>query len=319
VDEAHRLRPADQSLLLSLLDEGRMVLVGAASDAPGGVLSPSLLSRATECPFLPLAEDELRTLVERALRDPLLEGMALEAGVLEYLVAHARGDARVLLGALERLALVRRHENVGVEHAVYVMRPTTARYHGEGDNHHDVAIAFVKSMRGSDPDATLYWLARLLEAGEAHGFVVERMLLVAAEDVGLADPFALVVVEAAARGIDRVGLPMGRSLLAEAALYLATAPKSAASSVGLEKALRDVRAGARHPVPLHLRQRSLRGAPEPGYGQGGALPQQLAGQFLFRQYLPDAMSREVLYEPGEEGNEARIRERLRAWWPEKRR
>ncbi len=313
IDEAHRLSAEEQDLLLAMMEDHDVVVIAATNRPPQRALAEPLLSRATPYRFQRLSPDELRHIYRRAVEN---ESVELEPGIEDYLVHQSEGDARALLNAIERLSLgqAQSDEPLRIEQAVERLSPGGASYEGGADNHHDVVTAFVKSMRGSDPNATLLWLARMLEAGEESRFIAQRIVVSAAEDVGLADPFALVLAQAVCQAVESVPATSARALLSEAALYVATAPKSASAVRGLQKAERDV-AGKRPPVPIHLRHRTLRGSPEPGYGQG-ATSESLGG-FLFRQYLPDALTTQVYFEPGNEGLEPRLRERLSAWWPEK--
>lgn len=312
IEALHRLSAEAQDALLPGLDNDLLVFATSAV-APERALSPSLRSRLAAYRFRPLSPEALGQLLERTLAE---SAGALEPAAGEYLVAHARGDGRVLLDALARVLSAAEGAPATLDDAVRCTAPDRADYPVAGTGHFDVVTAFVKSMRGSDPDATLYWLACMLEAGEDGVFIADRIALAATEDVGLADPFALVLARAVADCVARLPIDEARMHLAQAAVYVATAPKSGAVARGLEKACLDVRARGPQPVPLHLRQRTLSGAPELGYSQGAPW-RQPKGQFLFPQYLPDGKTAEKLYEPTDSGAETRVRERLRAWWPER--
>lgn len=312
IEGLHRLSIEAQDALLPALD-GDILVFATSPVAPERALRPTLCSRLAAYRFRPLSTEALCRLLERAVAE--MSG-ALEPAAVEYLVAHARGDARVLIDAVERVLAVSGDEAATLDTVVRCTMPDRADYPVVGTGHFDVVTAFVKSMRGSDPDATLYWLACMLEAGEDGSFIAERIAVAAAEDVGLADPLALIVAQTAADRAARLPVDAVRGHLAQAAVYVATAPKSGAVARGLEKACLDVRARGLQPVPLHLRQRTLSGAPELGYSQGAPW-RQSKGQFLFPQYLPDTKMAERLYEPTESGAEARVRERLRAWWPDR--
>lgn len=313
IESLHRCAPDLQDALLAALDRGCLVFA-ASGGAPNSGLAAPLRSRLSAYRFLPLSAEALDRLVDRALA---VSQRVLEPAARELVVAAARGDARRLLETLDCL-FASRHadEPLGLDDVVASVLPDHVHYPVAGTGHFDVVTAFVKSLRGSDPDAGLYWLAVMLDAGEDPAFVAARICLVAAEDVGLADSFALVLARAAADCVSQAPRAEARAYLAHAAVYVATAPKSSAAVRGLERAELDVTARGPHPVPLHLRLRSLSGAPEIGYSQG-APGRQPKGQFLFPQYLPDAIVREHFYEPTDSGAEARVRERLRAWWPDR--
>ena len=313
IDDVERLSPRLAGLLIAALDGG-MLLAATSGASVHERLEPSLLSRLVSYRFRPLSTEALDAVAARVTPHC---PRSLEPAALEHLVAHARGDARVLLDALERVSRAGgADEEVTLDEATRCTQPDRVEYPTPGTGHCDVVTAFVKSLRGSDPDAALYWLAAMLSAGEDAAFIGERICLVAAEDVGQADPFALVVARAACDCAARVPLEEARMPLAHAAVHVACAPKSNAAARGLERAEADIRARGMQAVPLHLRQRSLRGAPEVGYSQASPW-RQPKGQFLFPQYLPDPLVRERFYEPSDSGAEARVKERLHAWWPER--
>jgi putative ATPase len=309
IDEIHLLTPRVQEDVVYLLDRGAQILATTSLE-PSLALIPALLSRLAAYRFHPLPPEALDLLVARAFGP---ETLALEPAAREYLVEWARGDARRLLDALDRLLLA---ESGTAETAMAVTAPDLSVYPSGGSGHYDVVTAFVKSVRGSDVDAALYWLAAMLTAGEDVRFIARRLCVCAAEDVGLADAFALVLASTVLQALEGMDLGEARMLLAHATSYLAAAPKSGAAARGLERAETEVRSRGTQPVPLHLRQRSLRGTPEAGYSQGAPFRSPKSA-FLFPQYLPDALVRETFFEPGQSGAEARVRERLRAWWPDR--
>lgn len=327
VDEIHRFNRAQQDLLLPHVEDGTLVLVGATTENPYFALNSTLVSRVRILRLEPLTPKEIRAIVRRALEDPErgLGRLAVELmpEAEEHLVIACGGDARVALNALEVAATtmpagsegVRRVDVEAVEEAL--QRPVL-RYDRAGDQHYDSISAFIKSLRGSDPDATLYWLVRTLEAGEDPRFVARRMVIHAAEDVGLADPTALLVATAAAHAVEYVGMPEARLPLAEAALYIACAPKSNAVVVALERAQQDVRTLRPEPVPAHLRDSSYSGAAALGHGRGYRYPHDFAGGFVEQDYLPEALQDRVYYEPTDRGLEREIRRRLVALWPRRR-
>jgi putative ATPase len=328
VDEIHRFNRAQQDLLLPHVEDGTLVLIGATTENPFFALNSTLVSRVRILRLEPLGPEEVRRIVLRALEDPQrgLGGLRaqLDSEALDHLVTACGGDARVALNALEVAVTttppgpdgVRRVDVRAVEEAL--QRPVL-RYDRAGDQHYDTASAFIKSLRGSDPDAALYWLVRMLEAGEDPRFVARRMVIHAAEDVGLADPTALLVATAAAHAVEYVGMPEAQIPLAEAALYIACAPKSNAVVRALARVREDLRTLAPEPVPPHLRDRSYPGAAALGHGEGYRYPHDFPGAFVEQDYLPEALRGRVYYEPTDRGREAQIRRHLERLWKDRRR
>jgi putative ATPase len=323
VDEIHRFNRAQQDLLLPHVEDGTLVLVGATTENPFFALNSTLVSRVRILRLEPLSPEEIRRIVQRALQDSErgLGRLAVELDpqALEHLVQACGGDARVALNALEVAVTttapgpdgVRR---VGLEAVAEALQRPVLRYDREGDQHYDTVSAFIKSMRGSDPDAAVYWLVRMLEAGEDPRFVARRMVIHAAEDVGLADPTALLVATAAAHAVEYVGMPEAQIPLAEAAIYIACAPKSNAVVRALARAREDVRTHTPEPVPAHLRDSSYPGAVRLGHGQGYRYPHDYPGGFVEQDYLPEGLRGRVYYEPTDRGLEATLRQRLQNWW-----
>lgn len=319
VDEIHRFNRAQQDLLLPHVEDGTLVLIGATTENPFFALNSTLVSRVRILRLEPLSADQIRRILQRALEDPERGlgrlAVRLEPQALEHLVGSCGGDARVALNALEVAVTttppgpdgVRRVGVAAVEEAL--QRPVL-RYDRAGDQHYDTVSAFIKSLRGSDPDAAVYWLVRMLEAGEDPRFVARRMVIHAAEDVGLADPTALLVATAAAHAVEYVGMPEAQIPLAEAALYIACAPKSNAVVRALGKAWDDVRTLPPEPVPPHLRDSSYPGAAVLGHGRGYRYPHDYPGGFVEQDYLPEGLRGRVYYEPTDRGLEAEIRRRL---------
>jgi len=327
VDEIHRFNRAQQDLLLPHVEDGTLVLVGATTENPFFALNSTLVSRVRILRLEPLSPEEIRRIVQRALQDSE-RGLGrlpveLDPQALEHLVHACGGDARVALNALEVAVTttapgpdgVRR---VGLEAVVEALQRPVLRYDREGDQHYDTVSAFIKSMRGSDPDAAVYWLVRMLEAGEDPRFVARRMVIHAAEDVGLADPTALLVATAAAHAVEYVGMPEAQIPLAEAAIYIACAPKSNAVVRALARAREDVRTHTPEPVPAHLRDSSYPGAVRLGHGQGYRYPHDYPGGFVEQDYLPEGLRGRVYYEPTDRGLEATLRQRLQNWWKRRR-
>lgn len=319
LDEVHRFNRAQQDALLPSVEDGLLVFIGATTENPFFEVNAPLLSRSTLWRLEPLAEDELAEVVRRACA---VEEAEVEPDALAALVGLADGDARAVLTTLEvALALARsRGEGAGggegqpdvtledIERA----RHSRLHHYGE-DDHYDVISAFIKSVRGSDPDAGLYWLARMLESGEDARFIARRLVILASEDVGEADPLALVVADAAARAVEFVGLPEAQLNLAQAVVHLACAPKSNRVTVALGRAQQDVRHGPRGEVPAHLRDAHYRGAATIGHGQGYVYPHDEPGAWAPQQYRPAELGDARYYEPSDRGHEAVVAERLRRW------
>jgi putative ATPase len=306
LDEVHRFNRAQQDALLPAVEEGLIVLIGATTENPFFSVNSPLLSRATLWRLEPLDEGELTELVARALEHERAEA---SDEAVRALVSVAEGDARSALGTLEialALAEGRRVELRDVERA----RAGRLLHQGP-DAHYDQISALIKSVRGSDADAGLYWLARMLEGGEDPRFVARRLVILASEDVGMADPLALVIADAAARAVEFVGLPEAQLNLAHAVVYLAMAPKSNTVTVAIGRANQEVRSGPSAQVPGHLRDRHYPGAEELGHGGGYEYPHDDPRGWVEQEYRPPAVSGHRYYEPSEHGAEGEIAERLR--------
>jgi putative ATPase len=315
VDELHRFNRAQQDVLLPDVEEGRVVLIGATTQNPFFAINSPLLSRGQIFTFEPLTRAQIKVLLQRALadRERGLGTMAIQATdeALDFLAEICDGDARRALNALEVAALSAQTQPVVV--TPEVVRDSIQRkaldYDPTGDQHFDVTSAFIKSMRGSDPDAAIYWLARMLESGEDPRFIARRVVICASEDVGNADPQALVVAAAALQAVEFVGLPECQLPLAQAVAYIATAPKSNAATVAIGKARNDVKNGRTLQVPAHLRDNHYRGAERLGHGEGYKYSHDHEGGYVEQEYLPEAR---VYYEPVDRGYEAEIRRRMDA-------
>ena len=323
VDEIHRFNKAQQDVILPHVEDGTVTFIGATTENPSFEVNAPLLSRCRVFTLNALDEDAVTVIIQRALTDDR-RGLAalaphLEPDAMDHLVNIANGDARVALNALE-MAVVAAEPNAGGQRHVTMngiadaLQRRTPQYDKAGDSHYDTISAFIKSVRGSSPDGALYWLARMLEAGEDPMFIARRLVILAAEDIGLANPGALPVAVAAQQAVHFVGLPEGRIPLAEATVYLATSPKSNAAYMALERALDDVRGRPQEPVPLHLRNAVtglMRGM---GYGSGYKYSHDYEGHFEAQEYLPPELSDRRYYEPSDQGSEAAIAERMRRWW-----
>jgi putative ATPase len=308
VDEVHRWSKAQQDVLLPAVEQGTVTLIGATTENPYFSLVTPLLSRTLLLRLEPLPPEDVRILLARALDDADRGlgklGLTATEEAIEHLVEISGGDARLALTGLEAAALAAEAEGeteITRDRAADAVQKKAVVYDRQGDAHYDVISAFIKSIRGSDPDATLFWLARMLEAGEDARFIARRMIVHASEDIGLADPRALMVAVAAAQAVEHVGLPEARLNLAEAAIYLARAPKSNSVSTALGKAVED--AISADPVPTHLRDASYQGAKKLGHGEGYRYPHDFPGHRVDQEYRPPRFQGTRYYEPSGEGEE----------------
>jgi putative ATPase len=319
IDEIHRFNKAQQDVLLPPVEQGVVVLIGATTENPYFSVNAPLLSRTRVLPFYPLDEDDQRRLLERALHDEERGLGKMKVELAPDAVAHwlriSGGDGRALLNALEFAVKMAKPEAEGKiviseQAAAEAVQQRLLLYDRSGDAHYDVVSAFIKSMRGSDPDAALHWLARMLKAGEDHRFIARRIVICAAEDVGLADPNALVVATAMAQGLEYVGMPEGQLLLSEATVYVACAPKSNSCTVAIGKAKEDLDHIDVGTVPKHLRDSHYKGAKNFGHGDDYQYPHNFPGHYVPQQYLPDVLQGKRYYEPSDSGREKTIKERL---------
>jgi putative ATPase len=295
LDEVHRFNKAQQDALLPAVEEGTLVLIGATTENPFFEVNAPLLSRSTLFRLEPLSPADLREILDRAMK---VEGATAEEDALDLVVNLVDGDARAALTTLEvAIALAGPGRHVTLETVESARQTRALRY--EEDDHYDIVSAFIKSIRGSDADAGLYWLARMLAAGEDARFIARRLVILASEDVGMADPMGLVVADAAARAVEFVGLPEASLNLAQAVVHLATAPKSNSSAVGLWRAMADVKEQPAGAVPPHLRDSHYRSARRIGHGKGYVYPHDEPGGWADQQYRPDEVADRVYYEPGD--------------------
>jgi putative ATPase len=330
IDEIHRFNKLQQDAILPFVENGVVTLIGATTENPSFEVISALLSRCRVFTLNSLSDDEVRLIVERALRDGERGlgklGVELEPDALGHLVTMANGDARVALNALEMATRATAPDAEGrrcitlpvIEEA---LQHRALLYDKSGDQHYDLISALHKSLRGSDPDAALYWLGRMLEAGEDPLYIARRLVRFASEDVGMADPQALVVAVAAQQAVHFVGMPECNLALAQAAVYLATAPKSNSLYEGYSRVQEDVERTRNEPVPLHLRNPATTLMRRLGYGKGYKYAHDYPGHFVKQQNLPAGLQRRRYYIPGELGYEKEIAERLERWWgrkPEKK-
>ncbi|MFW2332304.1 replication-associated recombination protein A [Ilumatobacter sp.] len=305
LDEIHRFSKAQQDALLPAVEDGTLTLIGATTENPFFEVNPPLRSRSTLFRLEPLDADAMRTLVGRGLE---AEGAEAEPAALDLLVDRSGGDGRQVLTSLEVAVALAHPGPVALAHVEAALGTSALRY--GRDDHYDVVSAFIKSMRGSDPDAAVYWLARMLEAGEDARFIVRRMVIFASEDVGLADPTALLAAVAAAQALEHVGLPEAQLNLSQAAVHLATAPKSNRAALAIWNARAAVRDGVVGEVPTHLRDAHYQGAAALGHGDGYEYPHDHDDGWVEQQYLPDELTGRTWYEPSDIGFEQEIRERM---------
>ncbi|HNU51673.1 MAG TPA: replication-associated recombination protein A [Verrucomicrobiota bacterium] len=319
IDEIHRFNKAQQDVLLPDVESGGVRLIGATTHNPFFFVNAPLVSRSQVFELQPLTEAELTALLERAMvdRERGLAALALEVepAALGHLAKIADGDARKALNALELAALTTPAAPDGIVRVTLAVAEQSIQrkavvYDADEDGHYDTISAFIKSMRGSDPDAALYWLAKMIHAGEDPRFLARRIVICAAEDVGLADPMALVLAQAACQAAEFVGWPEARIPLAEATLYIATANKSNSACVAIDAALEDVRSGRTLPVPQALRGTGYSGAERLGHGQGYVYPHDHPGHFVAQDYLGAVRQ---YYTPTAQGVERKIKERLDQW------
>jgi putative ATPase len=318
IDEVHRFNKAQQDVLLSPLENDVLTMIGATVENPFFYLNQAVLSRLQVFELEPLSSEEIATILDRALSEPE-SGLGeyrvdISGEALEYIADNALGDARRALAALELAVLSTAPDRngrirIGPATARECLRQRVVRYDRDGDSHYDVASAFIKSIRGSHPDAALHWMARMMRGGEDPRFIARRLVISASEDVGLADPRALSVAVAAARAVEMLGMPEARYALAEAAIYLATAPKSRTCADAIARASEDIDSGTAFEVPDELRDASYAGAARIGHGDGYRMPESEADG-RSQRYMPEERS---YYRPADRGYEREVRERLMRW------
>ncbi|NLK52622.1 MAG: replication-associated recombination protein A [Syntrophomonadaceae bacterium] len=312
VDEIHHLNKSQQDVLLPAVEDGIIVLIGATTENPYFEVNAALISRSRVFRLRQLTPAEIKIALQRALQDEErglgLYQVEISAEALDHLAHTANGDIRNALSALEMAVLTTIPQQgvrkITLDVAEDAMQRRAVQYDHRGDQHYDVISAFIKSVRGSDPDAALYWLALMLYSGENPRFIVRRLLILAAEDIGLADPQALLIAQATATAVEWIGMPEARIPLAQATIYLSLAPKSNSAYLAIEKALHAVETKPTGPVPLHLRDTHYPGARTLGHGQGYRYPHDYPGHYVKQQYLPDSFSDQCFYQPSKQGWEA---------------
>ena len=317
IDEIHRFNKGQQDYLLPYVEDGTIILIGATTENPYFEVNGALLSRSVIFELKKLSKEDIRTLLLRAISDKE-KGMgaynaAIDDDALEFLADVSNGDARAALTALELGVLTTDRSEDGIIHITIdvvseCIQKRVISYDKSGDNHYDTVSAFIKSMRGSDPDAAVYYLARMLYAGEDVKFIARRIMILASEDIGNADPMALTVAVSAAQAVERIGMPEAQIILAQAVTYMASAPKSNSAVNAISRAMNVVGRTKTPPVPTHLQDAHYKSAEKLGHGLGYKYAHNYKNHYVKQQYLPDGLTDEVFYEPSENGYEATIRE-----------
>lgn len=315
IDEIHRFNKGQQDYLLPFVEDGTIILIGATTENPYFEVNGALLSRSIIFELKKLEKDDLKELLLRAVHD-VEKGMGsyravIEEDALEFLADVANGDARAALTAIELGVLTTERSeddliHITIDVAAECIQKRVISYDKTGDNHYDTISAFIKSMRGSDPDAAIYYLARMLYAGEDIKFIARRIMIHAAEDVGLADPMALVVATSAAQAVERIGMPEAQIILSEAVAYIACAPKSNACVEAIGAAMNTVRQTKTPPIPSHLQDAHYKGAEKLGHGLGYKYPHVYPNHYVEQQYLPDGLTDMKFYYPSDNGHEIEI-------------
>ena len=320
VDEIHRFNKGQQDYLLPFVEDGTLILIGATTENPYFEVNGALISRSIVFELKPLSTENIKQLILRAVNDKE-KGMGafnarIDDDAADFLAEISNGDARTALNAIELGILTTDKSEDGTIHitmevAEQCIQKRAIRYDKSGGNHYDTVSAFIKSMRGSDPDAALYYLAKMLYAGESIEFIARRIMISAAEDVGMADPNALTVAVSAANAVHQIGMPEAKIILAEAVVYMATAPKSNASYMGLEKAMSAVQNTKISGIPVHLMDAHYKGAVKLGHGDGYKYAHDYENHYVNQQYLPDELVNEVFYNPGDLGYEVKVKEHFK--------
>ena len=325
IDEIHRFNKAQQDAILPFVEDGTITLIGATTENPSFEVISPLLSRSQLYVLKPLTKEEIKLIILRAIKDTLrglgVYKVELEDDALDYLITMCNNDARAALNTLETATLITSPDADGKRRIVLSTIEDTIQhraisYDKGGDRHFDTISALHKSMRGSDPDASLYWLGRMLEAGDDPLYVARRLVRFATEDVGMADPQALVVAMAAQQAIHFLGLPEGKLALAEATVYLATAPKSNSLYTAYSAIEDEIKKGSNDPVPLHLRNAVTPMMKNIGYGKDYKYAHDYEGHYVEQQNLPDSVKNKKFYNPSDQGNEQKVAERLKKWRPD---
>lgn len=320
IDEIHRFSKSQQDSLLAAVEKGWVTLIGATTENPSFEVIPALLSRCQVYILNPFSKDDLNALLNRAIEtDTMLASRHIELRETEALLRLSGGDGRKLLNIFELVVNATPGDSIVVTNDVVMQlaQQNTVLYDKTGEQHYDIISAFIKSMRGSDPNGAVYWLARMIEGGEDVKFIARRMLILASEDIGNANPTALVIANNTFQAVTTIGYPESRILLSQCAVYLATSPKSNATYMAIGAAQQAVKQTGDLPVPLHLRNAPTKLMKELGYGDDYKYAHDFAHNFAEQEFLPDALSGRVFYEPGDNAREKQTREFLRNRWRDK--
>src|SRR5690554_1024338 len=318
IDEIHRFNKAQQDALLSSVETGLITLIGATTENPSFEVIPALRSRARTYVLEELSKENLEAIIKTALeKDEFLSRLDIKLEDKDFLIYLSGGDARSLLNILEA-AVIHEINNSPIIITKEILEDIVQKkyiiYAIGGEEHYNVISAFIKSVRGSDPDAALYWLARMLEGGEDPLFIARRLVVLAAEDIGNASPNGLVLAEAAFEAVNKIGMPEARIILAQCTTYLASSPKSNAAYIGIDKAISTVRNNPLYPVPLHLRNAPTKLMKDIGYGKEYKYPHDFQNHFIEENYLPEELKNKQFYFPTENGQEKNLKERLKFLW-----
>ena len=318
IDEIHRFNKAQQDALLSAVESGSIILIGATTENPGFEVIPALRSRMRTYVLNELSKNDLEKILDVAKNnDEFISSLNIKSIDQDFMFLVSGGDARSLLNIFEASILNQIDEkeiNLTKEIIENVIQIKNKLYDKGGEEHYNVISAFIKSIRGSDPDASLYWLARMLDGGEDPIFIARRLLILAAEDIGNASPNALLIADSTFNAVQKIGMPEARIILSQCVVYLASSPKSNASYVAIKKAFEDVKQNPLFPVPLHLRNAPTKLMRELNYKKGYKYPHDSANNFIVQSYFPDQMKPVQYYYPSENGFEKTIKERLRFFW-----
>lgn len=317
IDEIHRFSKSQQDSLLGAVEKGIVTLIGATTENPSFEVIRPLLSRCQVYVLKSLDKDDLLELIDRAItKDVVLSKKHITIKESGAMLRYSGGDARKLLNILELIVDSADSDNITITDDIVTSRlqQNPLAYDKDGDMHYDIISAFIKSIRGSDPDAALYWLARMIEGGEDPRFIARRIVISAAEDIGLANPNALLLANAAFDAVDKIGWPEGRIPLAEAVVYLAASPKSNSAYLGINSAISEVRSSGNQPVPMHIRNAPTKLMAELGYNDGYKYPHDYPGHFTPQQYLPDSMKDKHFWHPQHSPSEEKLYQRMLRYW-----
>ncbi len=318
IDEIHRFNKSQQDALLHSVENGIITLIGATTENPSFEVNSALLSRCQVFRLRDLDDNDVKTIIHKAIsEDVRLSGMEIEISDFDFLLKISGGDARTALNALELAIKLSNHKNkiiIDKELLSRALQQKIAHYDKKGENHYDTISAFIKSMRGSAPDAALFWLAKMLDAGEDPKFIARRLIIFASEDVGNADVYAITLANEVFRAVEIIGMPEARINLAQGVTYLASCPKSNASYIAIDSAMDDIRNGVSAEVPLHLRNAPTKLMKQEGYGKEYKYPHDFPDNFVSENYFPNNFPPKKYYNPGSFGKEKQFKERLERLW-----